>query len=444
MYFDLAAFLRYNFRAFFKTKGEHYRLTPKRFLVLFIWLILYIPAQIINRFFFLVDEVIYPRYRQQEVKKPVFIIGNPRSGTTFLHRLMDKDKDNFTSFAVWELLFAPSITQRKIIIGLGKVLKLLGYPVKKVTELFNSKFAIDKAAHKIKLDEAEEDEHILIHAWSSETLWPLYPIKNEIFPYFFFDRDIPRPQQQKIMKFYKNMIQRHIYAHGGNKILLSKNPSHTAKIAALQEYFPDARFIHLARNPFESMPSMLNYMATGWKLFCDPYELYPYKQEFFEVMNFYYLYPVEYFQNKGEVCTFIKYEDLVGSPDEIADDIYAWLGLEMSDAFALTVDEETEKARKFVSKHNYTMEEMGLSEALIFQKFNEVFNYFEFETRQQELPDRVMLWQIKGWRQDWKIRRLERRGARLERKVQRRERRRSEKILPSSGTLMPKDHPSQH
>ena len=88
MYFDIKAFVRYNFRAFFKTKGKHYQLTPKRILVLLVWLILFIPAQILNRIFFLFDDLLFPGYRSQEVKQPVFIIGNPRSGTTFLHRLL--------------------------------------------------------------------------------------------------------------------------------------------------------------------------------------------------------------------------------------------------------------------------------------------------------------------------------------------------------------------
>ncbi len=308
MYFDIAAFIRYNFRAFFKTKGKHYRLTSKRMLVLFIWLILYIPAQVINRISFLLDDLFFPRYRQQEVKQPIFIIGNPRSGTTFLHRLMYKDTDSFTAFAVWELMFAPSITQRKLIWAIQKAWRWFGNPAGEVTGTINErlKHRQGNSAHSVKINDAEEDEHILIHSWTSESLWSIYPFRDEMLPYFFFDRDIPPAKQRKIMAFYKSMIQRHIYAHGGNKILLSKNPSHSAKLAALSATFPDAHFINLVRTPFEAMPSMLDYMSTGWKLFCDPLEPYPFKENFFEVMRFYYTYPAEYFKDKEDCCSFIK------------------------------------------------------------------------------------------------------------------------------------------
>lgn len=430
MYFDLAAFLRYNFRSFFRTRNQHYRLTPKRLFALSIWLILYTPAQIINRFFFLLDEILYPAYRKQEVRQPIFIIGNPRSGTTFLHRMMDKDKQHFTSFAAWELIFAPSICQRKLIWGIGAIIRWLGAPVKKVISHFNNSLSFEKNAHKIKLDEAEEDGHLMVHCWASEDLWPIYPIKEEVFPYFFFDRDIPYEKRQKIMAFYKNMVQRHLYAHGGECILLSKNPSHTAKLASLMETFPDARFIDLARNPFESMPSMLNYMSAGWKVFCDPLEPYPHKDEFFEVMNFYYLYPVEFFQQYPDACNFIKYDELVSSPDEIIEDLYDWLDLEITDSFSEVIDQETEKARQFKSRHNYSIEEMGLSEAQIFENFTDVFAYYEFEPHEQELPDRTLLWQLRGWRQDWKTRRILRRSRRLQRRVDRRTRRRQRRLEP--------------
>ena len=34
------------------------------------------------------DHLFYPRHRKQPIDRPIFIIGNPRSGTTFLHRLL--------------------------------------------------------------------------------------------------------------------------------------------------------------------------------------------------------------------------------------------------------------------------------------------------------------------------------------------------------------------
>ncbi|MGV8048899.1 MAG: sulfotransferase [Anaerolineaceae bacterium] len=412
MYLDIAAFLRYNFRAFFKSKGTQYRLTPKRFLFLFFWNIGYVLVELINRIFFLLDEIFFPGYHKQEIRQPVFIIGNPRSGTTFLHRLMFKDKDSFTAFTVWELVLAPSITQRKIIWGIGKIGKAVGHPVSLAAKAINKSLREGKAhvAHTVKVEEAEEDEHVMIHAWSSETLFNLYPFMDEVFPYFYFDRDIPEKKQCKVMRFYKRMIQKHLYAHGGNKILLSKNPSHSSRINALSQTFPDAQFIKLIRNPFEALPSMLDSMSIGINIFCDPLERYPFTEEYIELMKYYYFYPVEYFKDKPDACKFIKYDDLVEHPDEIVEDLYSWLKLDYSGKYEGIVSEEAHAQRQYKSQHVYPLEQMGLTEERIISEFADVFSFYEFDQHEFELPEREMNWQTMSWNKIWKRQRQQRRA----------------------------------
>ncbi|MFZ3071591.1 MAG: sulfotransferase [Anaerolineaceae bacterium] len=412
MYFDFAAYLRYNFRAFFQAKGTHYRLTPKRFFFLFFFNLIYILVELINRVFFLLDEIFFPRYHNQEVRQPVFIIGNPRSGTTFLHRLMFKDKETFTAFTVWELALAPSITQRKIIWFFGKVGRAVGHPVSFLAKALNKRFREGKAqvAHTIKIEEAEEDEHIMIHNWTSETLFNLYPFMDEVFPYFYFDRDIPEKKRRKIMRFYRRMVQKHLYAHGGDKVLLSKNPSYSSRIAALSKEFPDARFIKLVRNPFEAMPSMLDSMSIGINTFCDPLERYPFTEEYIQLMKYYYFYPVEFFKDKPDLCHFIKYDDLVEHPDEIVESLYAWLALAYPAKFKAVVKEQTHAQRHYQSRHEYPLEQMGLTEERIFKEFEEVFSYYEFDKHAFELPERQMGWQISKYAQFWKIQRGQRQG----------------------------------
>jgi omega-hydroxy-beta-dihydromenaquinone-9 sulfotransferase len=44
--------------------------------------------------------------------------------------------------------------------------------------------------------------------------------------------------------------------------LVLKSPPHTARLAALSEMFPEAKFIHLVRNPAEVFPSSVRTWAT--------------------------------------------------------------------------------------------------------------------------------------------------------------------------------------
>ena len=66
------------------------------------------------------DHLIYPRHRKQVIDRPIFIIGNPRSGTTFLHRLL-LGAGGMAAFELWEMLF-PAITARKL---LGRIVPRL-------------------------------------------------------------------------------------------------------------------------------------------------------------------------------------------------------------------------------------------------------------------------------------------------------------------------------
>jgi len=59
------------------------------------------------------DNFFFRGYRDVEIKNPIFIIGHPRSGTTFFHRLMIKT-DEYLNFKSWQLFF-PALTARKFI-----------------------------------------------------------------------------------------------------------------------------------------------------------------------------------------------------------------------------------------------------------------------------------------------------------------------------------------
>ncbi len=62
------------------------------------------------------DHVFYPGHRKHAIDRPIFIIGNPRSGTTFLHRLLLGAGD-MAALELWEMMF-PAITARKLLGGI--------------------------------------------------------------------------------------------------------------------------------------------------------------------------------------------------------------------------------------------------------------------------------------------------------------------------------------
>ena len=78
----------------------------------------FLALQLVHWVAFLVDELCFPGYRRVSIKEPVFIIGIPRSGTTYLHRELSANP-RFTTVSTWEALLAPAVCERKLLGGIA-------------------------------------------------------------------------------------------------------------------------------------------------------------------------------------------------------------------------------------------------------------------------------------------------------------------------------------
>ncbi len=114
MHFNFHLFWRTTYRSFFPADNTKARLTRKRILFLALFYVVWPIGQLAHWFFFLLDDILFPAYKTQVIDKPLFILGNLRSGSTFLHRLLSRDAETFTSLTTWDIYLTPSVTQKKI------------------------------------------------------------------------------------------------------------------------------------------------------------------------------------------------------------------------------------------------------------------------------------------------------------------------------------------
>ena len=114
MKYNFHLFWRTFYRSFFKSKNTPARLTRKRFLFLVLFYIVWPIGMLTHWFCFWLDDMLFPEYKNCSIEKPLFILGNLRSGSTFLHRLLSRDAETFTSLTTWDIYLTPSVTQKKI------------------------------------------------------------------------------------------------------------------------------------------------------------------------------------------------------------------------------------------------------------------------------------------------------------------------------------------
>lgn len=380
MTYNFRLFWRMTLRSFFGTRGTHGQLTPRRIFFLLLFYSVWPGWALFTGLCFWLDDRLFPGYKTQPLEKPLFILGNYRSGSTFLHRLLSRDGETFTSLRTWEIFITPSITQRKISRQIGKMDRFFGAPLKHFLQKIDQRGLGQVKIHRISLFEPEEDENILLHIWNTSFVGFLFPFLDELPPYTFFDEALPAEEKQRIMGFYRGCVQRHLYADGGKRHFVSKNPAFSAKIATLEEFFPDARILYLARNPLEMLPSTISWLSYAWGVFGTPLEKYLYRAETMALAKHWYRHPLAYLDaNPSPRHLILNYDDLISRPEAVIRGLYRQFGYPQRAGLEAIVAQAAEETRNYRSDHHYSYESMGFSHAQIVAEFADIFERFGFE-----------------------------------------------------------------
>ena len=178
----------------------------------------------------------------QLVAPPVFIIGHWRSGTTLLHEYMILDPE-FT-FADTYACFTPA-----------HFLVSRSFLKPAVSFLMPKKRPVDNMA--AGFDRPQEDEFALCALGSpSPYLHLLFANDPPKFRRFLTLRDVSEKERGDWLDTL-DFFLRSLTVQNPKRILL-KSPPHTARIRTILSRYPDAKFIHIHRNPYKLFPSTYN------------------------------------------------------------------------------------------------------------------------------------------------------------------------------------------
>ena len=380
MKFNFKLFFKLTYHAVFHAKGTHGRLTPHRRKALFWWYVLIPPYNLISGICLLLDNIFFPRFRKQKVEAPIFIIGNFRSGSTLLQRLLAKEEDFLTAMKTWEIYLAPSLIQRKLFHLLARFdRRFLGGFLVGLLKKREAAWLTSITMHRVALWEVDEDEGALLHNWTSSFLMFIFPFMDVLPPYLDFDNEMPKEEKHMTMQYYYNLVQRHVYFHGGRRYL-AKNPAFSAKIIALREYFPDAKFIYLVRNPVDMLASKTSFFTYIWRYFNDPLESYPFRNMLLELTRRWYLDSMNKLARLPiSEYVILKYEDLMCDLDQNIRMLNHHFQIPMTPTFETQLAQAVKDAENFVSKHNYSLIEMGYSPQQVYNQYQEIFDRFNYD-----------------------------------------------------------------
>ena len=246
---------------------------------------------------------------------PVFILGHWRSGTTHLYNVMSKAPhwgfvSPFATALPWDFLLT------------GRLLRPL------LTRALPAHRFIDNIP--VRPDSPQEDEIGLANMTLLSFYHALYFPKAfaEIFNAgVFFDGVAPAAIESwtRRLRYYYDKLQ--IGSSGAR--LLIKNPVYTARIALLRRIWPDAKFIHIHRNPYQVFISMRNFYKSLFAEFA--LERYDHIDIDAVILDTYMRMMERFARDAVDIPTGhfveLRYEELQNTPEAALARIYDALGL---------------------------------------------------------------------------------------------------------------------
>jgi hypothetical protein len=380
MLYSYRMFFLLVFKTYFRSRNTQARPSLKRILIMSLFLPLLFILNTMHWLGFLLDEILFRRYRKVEIKAPLFIVGIPRSGTSYTHRLLSKDTDRFITFTLWELLLAPSVSERKLWLLLARLDRSLGSPFSRMIRMLERRSASGlDAIHEIRLSDPEEDYFLLAPLFACYLMILPFPFQD-IMGYLAFFDDVATPETKKlIMEFYKSCLKRHLYVWGTEKQLLSKNVSFGSMVASLNETFPDCRILCNVRNPLKSIPSHISSMMAGLEIFDNDPRGHEYRDQMIDLQRYYFSHLSEFLPMlPHERHAFLRMEDLKSDVTGEIKRIYHRFEYEMSDSFETYLEKEKNRERSYSSGHAYSLAAFDLEPEKIIRMFSDMMDKFEY------------------------------------------------------------------
>lgn len=193
------------------------------------------PVQLFERLWY--DD----RIQGATVNKPIFILGHPRSGTTFLQYLVSQDP-SFTYCSAYE-----GLVPHVFLTGGSALRKLMQVAMPATRPQDNV-----RVSTTLPVEEEFAMASIGDVSWVHGLYFPmsLFKVFDEEVIFAGDNPAVVHQWKERFVYFLKKLS----YNHPGKHLLL-KSPANTGRLKEIYELFPDARFIHIHRNPYEVFQS---------------------------------------------------------------------------------------------------------------------------------------------------------------------------------------------
>ena len=319
----------------------------------------------IGRFF----DVILFRYNKK-IYKPIIIVGNPRSGTTFLQRFLVSNNLG-SGTELWQMIY-PSILLQKFF-----------KPILPLLEKISPAKHHSTDAHKTSLTSVETDDvGIFFRYLDGFFLYGFFLCWTEDDLFNWIDPKI-RDNSNRDFQWLESVWKRVLYVSKKDR-LIAKLFSLSANLPVFLKKHNDAKILYLVREPIDVIPSGLS-LVTGvldkkfgfWK---QPYHI---RDRFIKRL---YAGLVELLNrfcndwNHGHIdkskVYIVKYSRMMNDFENLMSEIVEFVECENSEELIKEIKLVSEKQSTYKSKHKYNLEKFNLNKEKIRKDCAAVYKTF--------------------------------------------------------------------
>jgi len=317
----------------------------------------------------LLDHIVFPGIRKP-LESPILIVGNPRSGTTFLHRYMIK-MGLGTGSQLWQMVY-PSIIIQKIMKPLLPILEFISPAKHHSTE-----------AHKTSLSSIETDDvSLLFRYFDGFFLYGFFLTFDDENLFDWVDPKI-RDTSERDFSWFESLWKRNLRSNNGKRYI-GKLFSLSGNLPEFQNRFPDSKVLYMVRDPLNVIPSGLS-LVTGvldkkfnfWSLdeniqvrFIE--RLY---QALVELLNRFHDNWIQGKIDKEKVLV-VRYDRMMSEFESLMDDILNFIDVDPTEEIIQNFKETGESQRQYKSGHKYDLKKFGLSEEKIRKDCAHIYETF--------------------------------------------------------------------
>ena len=307
-----------------------------------------------------------PSILEKPIKRPVFILGLPRTGTTLLQRLLMEDSTNRILKTID--CYMP-VRPRSGAKDIEKALKQGYILFEKVVPDFRS-------IHNMGPQLPEECINMMAN--DLMTIFFVIALKLTKYAEWLGEQDLTFAYQ-----CHKRQLQ---LLQSGSEFdrWVLKAPAHLFGLEWLLKVYPDAVILWLHRDPSEAVPSMASLMQHWRSVGFDEISLSAIGEE---TLQFLEVWVTRSMKARSAAdadpscqATFvdIQYRDLASDTMAVVQKVYEVLGLELKGR----VEEQmhsylAERPQNKYGKHKYSLEKFGLNREQIGECFNEYIKRFD-------------------------------------------------------------------